>query len=617
MPQLSLDDIASQEGLQAAPPSLDDIASQAGLKPVAQQAPTPVASAGFDNGLNLGAFPSIGTHALADVATVGRDLLNVPHNIVNSIPAYQPNFNYYNALGVQPNLVDKLGVGATEYAPYEMGAGEAVKAAQLSGKYLPLLAQNVLGGAAFGAANSPTSTLGGTAEGAALGVASTGVGLGLSGTGRLLANAYAKSALPGLISKGTDAVMGGLSNPDNYTAQLAAKFKQANTTNNANWEAVAQKATNLDNQVSPDTFNVNPYKNYITNFLSDVDSKTPKQQAAFSLAKQFAQNELNELPENFTDLVTGRQLLNQSLQKFNTKNNLLLNDSNTAQFVKGLKGTLGDTLDANQNNVDSGTFNDLKQSWQNANQSHQDLKAFTNSTNAVGANTPSRVLNAGFKGGQNTDSAILNQFIPAPTQTGTNEYQNLANLYGSRDPQTGALIPNQPAAQQALTSYQLRNANANGTPEKAVMDLYQKQSPQQQQYLFNNTPAQPYLQAANQGIANYGKPVNPKGFWQGTGHYGLHLGLLGGGTALGAATVGGMPWEDALALGAGVAGAKYGVGKAIAATARPGLSNFMMNYGKSAIKPGLARAVNYGAQPLINRQPQPLNLTLTNYAGTQ
>lgn len=543
---------------------------------------------------SMGLIPSIGAHVLADTATLGSDILNVPHNIDNSIPGYEPNFNYYNALGVQPNLADKIGTGIASYAPYDTGAGELVGGLELGGKYLPALARNVGAGAAYGAANSPNSPLGGEVGGAGLGVANTALSAVGGLLGRGATNLYAKTALPGLIDQGTQAVMKGLGNAGDYASQLLGKYKDADAANANAWNTATQNATNLDSQLTANkaTFNAQPYNDYITNYLGKVNGMEPATAYKYNDAVDFANNVASKIaPQSFSGAMDLRQNLNNTLNNYTKQKGLDQADYQSTQFIGGLKNVLNnDVIDANASNVNPDDLSNFKQSWENANQTHQNLQAFKQTTNAAGAPIFSNVLRTGVTGNQSPEGAILNEFMPTPAQTGTNEYQNLSNLYGS-----------QPQAQQALTAYALRNANSKGDADKSVMNFYQNQSPEQRQFLFANTPAQPALQAASQGVETYGAPTQPGFNLNGLHHFGLHYGLPGG-IGFGAGLAMGLPWEQAVGLGAGAALGAKGIGKAIQKTATPGLVNRAMNYGQSAVQPS-GLIPSYLLNPTLNGAP--------------
>lgn len=521
---------------------------------------------------------NIGAHVLGDLGTIGGDILNVPHHIYSGIPAYNPGYDYYKPLGVQPNLADKVGVNVAEYAPYATGAGAAVDALGIGGKILPTIAQNELGNVAFGATQNDDNASG-AIKGAATGGLASVLGIGGSAIGKAGANLYAKTAIPGLIQKGTDALKTTLGNANDYAAKFLQRFQGADMANEANWKMANANADNLDSQMSAKNtpFNAQPVTDYISGFLDKVKGMTPMQARPYQNAVDFAQNEASQiLPQNFSDLVAGRQIANDTLSDFLKKRNLDQADNQTQEFVKGWKDSLvNDVPEANKSAVNADDFNNFKDSWENANQSHQYLQQFKNTTNTAGAQTPSNVL-ATARNAQSPEGGILSQFMPATTQTGTNEIENLGNLYGD-----------QGEANNALLSYKLRQAtDAEKSPNQA-MNIYRGFSPEQRQALYQNNPSQPYFSTANRGVEQYGMPKTaPQGFLPKLGYHALAAspaGLLGfgGGLAMG------MPWEHALMLGAGTAfGGKLGA-KGIQKMATPNSVNAAMNYAQAPIQTGL------------------------------
>lgn len=137
----------------------------------------------------------------------------------------------------------------------------------------------------------------------------------------------------------------------------------------------------------------------------------------------------------------------------------------------------------------------------------------------------------------------------------------------------------------------------NGMTGKTPASIYGKLDPRERQSFYGGMKEQPYLEAANKGMLQFGK-VNPKGEtilphsgWGAIGKYGA-LPL----TTMMAARYGfDMPWEKAAMVGAGTG---FGIGAtkaAISKMARPGMVNKMIEIAeKSSKTPG--KKINYIAQ---------------------
>jgi hypothetical protein len=529
-------------------------------------------------------------HTLADVATSGTDLANTLKGVVNNyLPAKTPqpiqNFfapdttNYYNALGINPNMVDKYAVAAGDIAPYFTGAGEATRALAIPGEVAPIVSQNMLAFMGQDAANDPSNPAQGALSGVIPGALSSVLGVGAMAAPRVAADIYGRTAFPGLISKGTDMLQSGLGNATDYAAQLAGKFQQAKDINNNAWNAVTEHAANLDTQLQNNgqNFDATPYTQHISDFLNKVGSMEPATARKYQNAVGFAQEEAQNLtPQSFQGAVDLRQNLNNFLQDYANKKQLDLNDKQTSNFIQSTKNVLNnDVIDANKDAVNPDDLENFKNAWENANQTHQAQLSFANTTNAAGAPVFSNVLNKAGQA-QSPEGAILNEFMPTPAQTGTNEIQHLGNLMG--DQQT---------ANNALLSYALRNANSKGAADKAVTNFYQKLSPEQRNALVGNSEAQPYLQTASNAITRYGMPIAPSWGWSPVSHFGLHYGIPGA-LGLGAGMALNLPLEQAGALGAGSALAARGLGYLAQKTATPQSVNAAMNLAKKPLQGNLA-----------------------------
>lgn len=634
---------------QEAQAALSSMPQSAPLTPA--QAQAALSSMPADNTVapqqnNMGFLPSLGAHALADVADYGNSLINIPHNLSGgAIPGYQPGYDYHQALGVQPNLADTFATDALKYMPAGLAAkgllgglglaGSAMSDAGMSLGSIPSavaaspLAQTMatggLYGAGFGDSNSGLDTGINAVEGTGLGAITHGAGLLANSGLNYAANAYAKSAIPGLINRGGQAVMAGLGNAGDYVKQLLNQYGLAKGAENNAWNMAKTTAANLDNQlpIVKDSFGVptgkasfdsSPYDNYVNNFINKVDAMPGADKPVYQQAQEVAQNVAADLsPKNFTQAVNARQNLNAKLKDYlNLKPSQIPTQPNTqtTNFINGLKGVLdNDLLDKNAAKVDPNDLDYFKQMWGRANQATQEASNFNIGTNSAGASTFNSTLNSALKT-TNPDAGILNQFIPSAEQTGTNEYENLADLYGS-----------QQHASDALKSYALRNAANKGQQNQEVMKLYSSQSPEQRAWMFGGSPGEANLSTAQDAISQYGLPTPG---WKGMGKN-FGMGLLHSTPLAAAGTIGGVlggqsPEHAFFHEGVPLAvGGKIG-SSLVSRYATPAAVQRAMQMGATKYTWPSA-LVNKGVAPLVAgtafQPPQPLNLTLTNYAGTQ
>jgi hypothetical protein len=190
----------------------------------------------------MGAFNTAGRKALATVATAGRNIGNIPHNLYSGFPQVAPqDYNYYKALGVDKNIVDDLTAGAIEFSPFVRGAslaGEAVSLAPKVGQYLSQFAKSspraaeiaaqVGKGSASGAAHgfatsSPEDRGFNTALGGITGAASVPVGMAIAVPFKYGAEKLAQSAIPGLVNKAGN-YLKSLPSADYYAQKLKNIF---------------------------------------------------------------------------------------------------------------------------------------------------------------------------------------------------------------------------------------------------------------------------------------------------------------------------------------------------------------------------------------------------------
>jgi hypothetical protein len=485
--------------------------------------------------------------------------------------------------------LENFGIGIMDYLPFGGAASGLLRGG--GGKLAEYMAENPktaamlensLGGGTAGLANNGLSGLGwGTALGA-LTPLPPAIANGIIGYG---AKKYAQSAIPAFTQKATNFIRGMIS-PSDAADSLGQSYADAVNKNTANWNKTNAMASQITQsmQDSRIPFDDRPYQSYIDNYLNNIKSLSASQKEPYNNAVNFAQYMQGLSPTSFEDLVSLRQNMNSHLADFMEKSGITKTDQNSKSFLTGLKGTLNnDLLSANtqqptdeimgyEGRPTQDTVNDFKNTWEDANQSHQNLLNFYKSPDSLGAigddnqlrGAYSNILNSSEGDSGKTyspgslDPAVVGQYLPSTSingSQGTSGLQQLQNLLGSKE-----------AAQGAAISSLFRPTTERGANTVDSAAIYQKLSPAQRDYMFGNSAAGQMLNSINDARLQFGREPEKtlSKITHGITSYGLP-GLVGFGGGLAS----GENWDDAALTGLGTAAAAKGIGKIAGATATP------------------------------------------------
>ncbi len=437
----------------------------------------------------------------------------------------------------------------------------------------------ISGGISYGPEDSPLkkSVIGGT----------IGTGIGAGGAlanaaiAKPLARAYAHSAIPGFIERATKK-MRELPMPEKGAKAFQQKYLKAAEENAGNWLQTEKFANTLDTELknSGKAFDSSPYIKHIDEYLTKVGEYSPAKKADYQEAIAFAQEAKNMAPTNFEDVTLLRQNFNSRLSDFLKKRGIDKEDRNAKSFVADLKKNLiGDTLKANKANVNPQSYEKFTQEWEKANKSHQKQLDFMQAPAKSGNIKPKQVLREGLKQKGAPDAAIIGEFIPTAKQTGISGFKQLEKNLGSKE-----------ETRKALQSYYFRNPLQNGATTQDVAGLFGKLSPRQRDYILGSTEEGKLLSTIDQVRRKLGKEAKHTGLIT----HGLGLGIPGlVGTGLGMAE--GLPWDEALGVGAGAAGIGGLAAHAIGKRASPASIRRAVRIAKKGSKIN-GKLLNLGAQ---------------------
>lgn len=243
-----------------------------GLKDTLAHVPAGLLTAARDTAQGIG---SIASHAMP--LPPGANLSNLAEAATNASPKLKDtidtakNYDFYKAAGLNENLLDKLGVGALEYALPMKNASKAVDLAKAGIEKLPQAAEklsqfaqrnpataklgrdaaeNAAAGGMFNALYAPEGEKGSeTAKGAALGAATALPAFALNPLVKYGAERYAQSAIPKFTKAATDKIRE-LLPLDDYAKTLTNKFLGAYSKNKENWTKATQAAADLDSAIT-------------------------------------------------------------------------------------------------------------------------------------------------------------------------------------------------------------------------------------------------------------------------------------------------------------------------------------------------------------------------------
>jgi len=510
----------------------------------------------------------VGKHALAGLASFGRDVINIPPSIGKifgaNMPFYNQNYDYYKSLGVNENLGDKIAVGAAGFVPFLGAASKLSKASSLA-ENLPRLAPYIENAGAAGAQGALLTSNDHPIESGAMSALFSVPGSMAGQLGNVAlqygAKKYAQSAIPAFTKKVTD-YFRSMPSVSDYSAKLFGKFSGAVKENNDNWNTLGNTVSQLDTGASKE-FNNQPYHDYIDSYLSKIDNMDPAQKAQYQQSVALAQHAKEIAPKSFSGTVASRQNINSVLSDFLDPTGMTKPDRYSKEFITGLKDNLkNELLEANKGNVDPELFNQFKSHWEDANQSHQNLQNFYQSQQpTTGRISPVKQTREMYQDARNTgalDPSIFNKYAPPLTlkgAQGTQGFDHLSNLYGN--PQT---------AQEAIQASLFRRPVQQGATTIDSAKIYSDMSPAQRQAILGNSSQGQMLDAINNTRLAFGR--EPEKTLAKIGHGVMSVGIPGlAGFGVGMAS--GDSWDKSLLLGGATAAASKGLGKIAGRTATP------------------------------------------------
>jgi hypothetical protein len=566
-----------------------------------------------DDEVNAGksGFSSIPGQLAAGTMNYGRSIINLPNTLSGGkIPAFlDKDYDYYDAMGVNKGITGGVSEGLLEYSPFAAGANLVVQGAKglskvpMLAKHAPeflkkganaasklinkapvpaMLAENVIGGAAYGAAYGD-DPLQGAIMGAATGVAGYGAGKAIEkAVVQPLAKAYSQSAIPGLIDNATS-IMKGNKSPTHYAQEYKAGYEGAKTAANKEWQQTDTLAKNIDEklQALPNyKFKPKAYNNYVDDFIASKKGLEPAKRDAYENAIKLAEEFKLKGPKSFGGVVELRKNANEILKKFMEKNNIKSSDAHMKVFLSGIKDSLKKSIPDNAPAWLKPEINQFKNSWEAANQATQNKTKFYKapSPGAPGVRRPQKSIRESLDQKGELDSSVFQKFAPKNTQEKAPGVAQLSKILGSG--QKGA---------DAMRSYLGRGINKN----KSAMDIYESLSPYQRNRIFGHSAEGKQLAKADEIKEKFGKSNEDMSLL----HYGLGLGAPG----LGVMTydlLTGKGFDKALADATLTAGGLYAIRKGAGkvSSRNPKNLNKAISLAENGVnKPG--SAINFMAQP--------------------
>lgn len=505
----------------------------------------------------------------------------------------------YDPLADKSNILEKVGKFGVDVAagmtPFQIGAGSLLK---YGGKFVPSFArfleknpyysasamENAIAGAAYDKAQGGSGVAGGI-----VGAISPLPGAAINPLAKYAAEKISQSAIPGLTSRATN-YMRNLSDPNKYSADLKGNFKEAYEENTKNWNKVDEAAAALDNSFqssgapsgslikqgdkSPQNtlFDNSPYTNYIDNYVNKVGNLEPARREEYSQALDFANKAKDLAPQSVQGAVSAYQTLNQALKEFMGSKGVPAANRQAKEFVNGLKDNLKDNM---SNDIIDSRMKDLGYDksftdiWSDANKSHQNLQDFYKSPDKFGTPIDRKNLKTAIRDPNlSNEGALIGQYAPKPSQTGTEGLDQFAKVIGSKS-----------AAQDAMKSYLNRRPLTNGVSTLDVSNEYAKLSPAQRDWIYGGSPEGKLLETANNARTAFGKEPSRSLLTAGTHHL-LGYGLPGLAGYMASDYAGG-DWKENVLSGLAASAGAHGMGKLMGKLSPETVQN-ITNYAKRA-----------------------------------
>jgi len=520
----------------------------------------------------------------------------------------------YDPLAYKDTLMDKILKGGVDVLagalPFQMGASGLMRT---GARYFPKLAQfvqkdpyfassaleNAIAGAAYNKAQGDSGV-----PGAVAGALSPLPGAVISPLAKYAAKTISQSALPGLTARATG-YMRNLLSPNEYAANLKSGFNQAYSDNQSNWNKVDEAASALDNALgqsgappgtlvkagqspSVNTFNNKPYLDYINDYINKIGNLEPARREEYSQALDFAQKAKDLAPQSIQGAVSSYQNLNQALKEFMGSKGVPAANRQAKEFVSGLKDNIkenmsNDFLDSKMKDLGyDQTFSDI---WNQANKSHADLQNFYKVPDRFGTPQEKKSFKLAMQSPDGDEGALIGQYMPKPSQTGTEGLDQLANVMGSKED-----------AQAAAKAYINRRPLTNGVSTLDVSNEYAKLSPAQRDWIYGDSPEGKLLKATNDTRMAFGKEPSRSLLTAGT-HSLMGYGLPGIAGYLASDYAGGN-WEENFLAALAAAGGAHGMGKLMGRLSPEAVQNITAYAKRSPVN--YSRYLNVPLQTMVS-----------------
>jgi len=479
-------------------------------------------------------------NSLGVVADVGRDIVNMPHNLSGGriAPGVDPNFDYYNALGGEKGMDTEIAKGLIESAPFFKGAQLATQGSKLLSK-APNLSTNILSSTAYGAAENKQNRGEGAFYGGLAGAGGTVFGkaaekLIFQPISKAIANQSYKPLLKKIIGATED--LDANAEAQSFQKLYDAQVKQED----AVWKSLEKEARGLDGQRA-NSFNGQKYTDKINKIEREANLLEPSEKLDYLTSLDY----LNAprvgakaiAPQSISGAIATNKGLNKAYKDF-IKKEQLPDDDNAKKIIEDIKKSTRETVGENLPPEQNAEFQEM---WNSANKETQNTMKFY----GVNPNKSYKALKEQLTAkNAKVDEGIFDYFTPKKGQTDTAGLERLSELMGDKN------------AQRAMRAYVTRDMG-KGKPLEALAK-YSKLKPEFRKQIFKSTKEGELLESALKIQKQIEK--NPHRFW-------MHMGMGAGVPALlgfGGAKLMGEDWDNAAMMGAGVGLAALGGAKGAA-----------------------------------------------------
>lgn len=418
---------------------------------------------------------------------------NTPHKFINNIPAAFPTQTGEQAVGLQnPSFGARRAEDVGQALPYILGEKLLAAKGLIKGaSELPALGKalrNFETGAAYGATQSDNPYAGGIEGGLINAILPPGIGAIVKGVPKAVRGLmdlrlqkqlpYAKPALEENIA--------GLVKPEGNIG--VALREQLFNKGKENYQGAKKESANVWNQLreeaatNPTPFQREKYNNLLSKRIEELrrgsEGQEPLEQAAaqsIGYLEKYKNPEKTRL-ETFEDAVKHNKALNVD---YRNEMNPNTNQPLTQHELDAIKYAKGSFKEAIAEQLNKPEMENLKNLWENANQSTQNLKeTFEQSLTSkgkLGKSTFSRL--ASLDNEKVDPTAFVREYLPQKGEQGTKRFEQLEKITG--DPKLTKQVLMDEIFGKAVTGKHLDGSK--------FLDRYTELSDKQKDYLFPST----------------------------------------------------------------------------------------------------------------------------------